>query len=125
MWLAEAEEEDDESLRSYMTIDSREQQYVGALDVYIESGMSGNILCYLYAERCWKFFHLLYLSMIYYPGYFKTNNMRWESILEDAKGRSEKNLSLLENCTTLEGREGLRGKIAEIFLEYSKKDVHR
>lgn len=125
LWLAEAEEEDDESLRSYMTIDSREQQYVGALDVYIESGMSGNILCFLYAERYWKFVHLLYLSMIYYPGYFKKNNMRWESILEDARRRTEKNLSLLENYTTLEEREGLRGKIAEIFLEYSKKDVHR
>lgn len=126
LWLEEAEEEeDDESLKSYMTIESREQQYVGAVKVFIDSGMSGNILCHLYVERCWKFFYLLYLSIIYYPDYLKKNNMKWESVLEDARRRAEKNLSLLENYTTLEERAGLREQIAELFLEYRKKDVHR
>ncbi|GFI29615.1 hypothetical protein IMSAGC013_01002 [Lachnospiraceae bacterium] len=120
LWL-EGEGEKDEGLKPYMTLDSRERQYVDTVKLYIESGITGSMLCILYIERCWKFFHLLDLALIYYPGYFNENYAAKEEVLEDAKRRVEKNIDLLERYTTSEEREDLQRKINEVFLEFREK----
>lgn len=125
LWLAmEAEDVDgmpSGKIKPYMTIDSREKQYVDTVKLYIEAGIRGILLCELYRERCWKFFWLLYIANANFPTYYEEHHITWEDMLEDALGRCKRNLVLLENYISVEERMQLVEYIDNLYLEYKDK----
>lgn len=98
LWIAEgeAEEETSENIKPYMTIDSREKQYVDMVKLYIEAGIRGDLLCRLYWSRCWKFFWLLYNANNRYIIYYTAHQLTWRDIAEDAVGRCKKSCAFGE-----------------------------
>lgn len=112
LWIAgepgeAADGTDSKTINTYMTIDSREAQYVGTVNLYIEAGLRGRPLCILYMERCRKFFWLLYIAMNTYPSYYEERHISWEDMLSDAAKRCQKNLALLKNCITPQEQDEL------------------
>lgn len=125
LWLErdteETSEESLEEIKDYMTIESREKQLTDLIKLFIESGMRGSILCCLYRERCWKFLHLLFLAMYFYPDYYKKQHITWIEFLEDAVKRCQNNLLLLKDYTTFEEREELQKNLDVMYLDFEKK----
>ena len=123
LWIAgEAEEVDgveQEHIKAYMEIDSREKQHIGAIELYIEAGLCGMLLCDLYRERCKKFFHLIYLAKISFPLYYRQREISWESMALDVRKRCVKGVMLLENYTTMGERNDLLDSIDNLYQEYS------
>lgn len=127
LWSAgEAEEVDGvepEHIKAYMEIDSREKQHIGAIELYIEAGLYGMPLCYMYQERCQKFFHLIYMAKISFPLYYEHRNVSWKSMVQDVWERCVKGVMFLENYTTVEERNELLENIDNLYQEYQEKKV--
>ena len=125
LWLAmEAEDVDgvpSGEIKSYMTIDSRERQYVDTVKLYIEAGICGIPLCGLYMERCWKFLLLLYSAYVTFPAYYIERHITWKDMLEDALERCKKNLVVVENYVSAEEQKQLVERIDNLYLEYKNK----
>ncbi len=125
LWLAmEAEDVDEASagkIKSYMTIDSRERQYVDTVKLYIEAGIRGRVLGALYMERCCKFLMLLHIANVSFPAYYEERLITWKDMLEDALERCKKNLMLVENYVSAEERKQLVESIDNLYLEFKNK----
>lgn len=125
LWLAmEAENVDGApsgEIQSYMTIDSRERQYVDTVKLYIEAGICGGMLGALYMERCWKFLMLLYIANVSFPTYYEEPHIIWKDMLEDALERCKKNLVLVENYVSAEECKQLVEYIDNLYLEFKNK----
>lgn len=127
LWIAgDAEEVDGvepEHIKAYMDIDSREKQHIGAIELYIVAGICGAVLCYLYLERCQKFFHLICIAKASFPLYYKERKISWEFLAKDVWERCIKGVMLLENYTTEEERNHLLESINHLYQEYQEKSV--